>query len=506
MNRLQIIITALAIFALKPVFAKQELVVAEAPFSAQSVHELARDMASRPYVARPEIPQPWLDLSYEEFNHIWFDPRNGVWIDEERPLKMDLFTAGLYVSRPTEINLVEDGVAKTLGYDISLFATTDEFPDLPIDDTMGYSGFRLRADLKQNNLYQEFFVFQGASYFRGIANGQNYGLSARGLALRTADPSGEEFPDFTHFWIEAASPDDSEFTVHALLDSPSTTGAYTFRIQHGQTGEPTTVEVAGTLYPRVDLLHVGLGSLTSMFFFDETNHIRFDDFRPAVHDSEGLMVWNGNGEMLWRPLANPTQLQISAFVDESPKGFGLIQRTRRAEDYADLHAHYQNRPSLWITPGEDWGKGRVELIEIPADKEIYDNIVAYWRPDSPIKAGTQYDFSYHMSWGDQPPGLPELARVTNTRIGKGFDQIRTVITIDFSDHPAFPEDLDELNITLRSNVGELSKGILQHNPGTGGVRLAFSFLPGDEELVEMRAQLHVDDTAVSEVWLYRWTR
>ena len=506
MNRLQIIVTALAIFALKPLFAKQELVVAEVPFSAQSIHELARDMASRPYVARPEIPQPWLDLSYEEFNHIWFDPRNGVWIDEERPLKMDLFTAGLYVSRPTEINLVEDGIAKTLGYDISLFATTDEFPDLPIDDTMGYSGFRLRADLEQNSLYQEFFVFQGASYFRGIANGQNYGLSARGLALRTADPSGEEFPDFTHFWIEAASPDDSEFTVHALLDSPSTTGAYTFRIQHGQTGEPTTVEVAGTLYPRVDLLHVGLGSLTSMFFFDETNHIRFDDFRPAVHDSEGLMVWNGNGEMLWRPLANPTQLQISAFVDESPKGFGLIQRTRRAEDYADLHAHYQNRPSLWITPGEDWGKGRVELIEIPADKEIYDNIVAYWRPDSPIKAGTQYDFSYHMSWGDQPPGLPELARVTNTRIGKGFDQIRTVITIDFSDHPAFPEDLDELNITLRSNVGELSKGILQHNPGTGGVRLAFSFLPGDEELVEMRAQLHVDDTAVSEVWLYRWTR
>ena len=514
MIKRQLLIITLLVTAMLPVLAKQELVVAETAFSVESVHEMAREMATQPYVARPEIPRPWLDLSYDEFKHIWFDEDNGIWIDEERPMKVDLFTAGLFVSRPTEINLVENGIAKTLGYDISLFETTDEFPDLPIDETMGYAGFRLRADLKDDGLFKEFFVFQGASYFRGIGNGQNYGLSARGLALNTADPSGEEFPDFTHFWIVAAEPDDTQFTVHALLDSPSTTGAYTFTIQHGKVGEPTMVDVEGTLYPRVDLDHVGLGSLTSMFFFDETNHMRFDDFRPAVHDSEGLMVWNGNGEMLWRPLANPTRLQISSFVDESPKGFGLMQRTRRAEDYADLEAHYQNRPSLWITPGEDWGKGRVVLVEIPADKEIYDNIVAYWRPAEPMKAGQAHNFSYRMAWGDKPAGVPELARVTNTRIGKGFDQVRTVVAIDFTDHPAFPkdtgkipeEDLEEVSVTLRSSIGELSEGILQRNPGTGGIRLAFSFLPGDEDFIEMRAQLHVDNTPVSEVWLYRWTR
>ncbi len=499
------LLAGLAATAATPVYAKPELVVAETPFSPEMIHDMAKDLANRDYAARPNIPQPWLDLTYDEFNHIWFDPRNGIWIDEDRPMKMDLFTAGLYVPRPTQVNLVEDGVAKTLGFDINLFATTDEFPDLPIDETMGYSGFRLRAELAEKGLFNEFFVFQGASYFRGIANGQNYGLSARGLALRTGDPNGEEFPDFTHFWVEAAAPGDTEFVVHALLDGPSTTGAYTFRISHGAPGEPTMVDVEGTLYPRVDLLHMGLGPLTSMFFFDETNRTRFDDFRPAVHDSEALMVWNGNGEKLWRPLANPTRVQISSFVDMDPKGFGLMQRTRRAEDYADLQAHYENRPSLWITPGEGWGKGMVELVEIPADKEIYDNIVAYWRPAEPIPAGSEHSFTYTMAWGDEPADVPDVARVTNTRIGKGFDQVKNVVAIDFTDHPALPEDLEEVSLTVRSNTGEISEGILQRNPGTGGVRLAFSFLPGDAQAVEMRAQMHLNGTPISEVWLYRWT-
>lgn len=485
---------------------KQELVVAEAAFTPETVQTLARELSERPYRERQTIPQPWIDLSYDEFNHIWFDPRNGIWIDEDRPLKLDLFTAGLYATHATTISLVEDGVAKTLGYDLSLFATTDQFPDLPITESMGYSGFRLRAALSEPDLFNEFFVFQGASYFRGIGNGQNYGLSARGLALRTAHPDGEEFPDFTHFWIEAAEPDDTVFRVHALLDSPSTTGAYVFEISHGAPGEATLVDVTGTLYPRTDLTHVGLGSLTSMFLFDETNRIRFDDFRPAVHDSEALMIWNGNGEVLWRPLANPTQLQISAFVDVNPRGFGLIQRNRRAEDYADLEAHYENRPSLWITPGENWGNGVVELVEIPADQEIYDNIVAFWRPRNTIEAGSEFDFSYRMTWGEEPATLPELARVTNTRIGKGFDQIKTVVAIDFSDHPDFPEDLEEVDITLRANNVELSPAILQRNAGTGGVRLAFSFIPDEVDISEMRAQMHIDGKPISEVWLYRWTR
>jgi glucans biosynthesis protein len=499
------LLASMAAAAATPSWAKPELVIAETPFTANLVADMARDLAKADYVPIPQIPQEWLDLTYDEFSHIWFDPRNGIWVDEDRPMKMDLFNAGLYIPRPAEVNLVEGGVAKTLGFDMKLFATTDEFPELPIGDTMGYSGFRLRAALTTPDIFEEFVVFQGASYFRAIANGQNYGLSARGLALRTGDPDGEEFPDFTKFWVEAASPGDTEFVIHAMLDGPSTTGAYTFRIQAGDKGEPTVMNVNCTLFPRVDLTHVGLGPLTSMFLFDETNRNRFDDFRPAVYDSEGLLIVNGNGEKIWRPLANPTSVQVSSFTDENPQGFGLMQRNRTADDYADLEAHYENRPSLWITPNAGWGKGVVELVEIPSDLEIYDNIVAYWRPADPMMTGTEHRFGYSMKWGDEPAGLPNVARVTNTRIGKGFDQVKTVIAIDFTDHPDLPEDLSEVSLTIRSNNGEVSTGILQRNPGTGGVRLAFSLLPGDAKAAEMRAQMHMNGTAISEVWLYRWT-
>ena len=502
------LLASMAAAVAAPAWANPELVIAQAPFSPDLVVEMARTLSKTAYVAVPNIPQEWIDLSYDEFAHIWPNTKNSIWENEDRPAKLDLFTAGLYTQRPTEVNIVEDSVAKTLRYDMSMFATTEKFPTLPIDETMGYAGIRLRAELNpltNPQAFTEFVVFQGASYFRAIANGQNYGLSARGLALRTGDPNGEEFPDFTKFWVEAAAPGDTEFVVHALLDGPSTTGAYTFRISHGAKSEPTLMKVEGTLFPRVDLSHVGLAPLTSMFLFDETNRIRFDDFRPAVHDSEGLLILNGNGEKIWRPLANPTRVQVSSFTDMNPQGFGLMQRNRTADDYADLEAHYENRPSLWITPQGDWGKGVVELVEIPADKEIYDNIVAYWRPAEPMVAGSENRFSYNMAWGGEPEGLPEVAQVTNTRIGKGFDQVKTVIAIDFTDHPDFPEDLSEVSMTIRSNTGEVSTGILQRNPGTGGVRLAFSMLPGDANAVEMRAQMHMNGTAISEVWLYRWT-
>lgn len=485
-----------------PAFAAENLIISEAPFSADMVIQEARRLAAFTYQPVPLIPQEWLDLKYDEFSHIWFDPRNGIWVDEDKAVKVDLFTAGLYVPRPAQINIVEGGTAKTLAYDISLFETTDNFPTLPTGDTMGYSGFRLRAELNAKDIFEEFMVFQGASYFRAIANKQNYGLSARGLALRTGDPNGEEFPDFTKFWIEEAAPGATTFVVHALLDGPSASGAFRFDITHGQ---PTQVEVQATLFPRVDLMHVGISTLTSMFFFDETNRHRFDDFRPAVHDSEGLMIVNGNGERIWRPLANPKGVEVSAFGDNNPRGFGLMQRNRDPEDYADLQANYENRPSLWITPHEDWGRGAVELVEIPADKEIYDNIVAYWRPTEALKAGSEHAFNYHMAWGDMLAELPDVAHVTNTRIGKGFDQIKDVVAIDFADHAAFPDDHNEIQTVITSNAGTVSEGILQRNPGTGGLRLAFSLLPDEATSVELRAQLFLNEKPISEVWLYRWT-
>lgn len=482
------------------------------PFSRAWLKDRARAMAAEAYTPMEQVPQAWRDLSYDQYRSLQFDVKKALWSDTNRPFHMDFFHPGLYFPRPVEINVVESGIAKTLAFDLSLFKKGELFPnDLPMtnesgEDTLGYSGFRLRTELRKPGKFEEFLVFQGASYFRAIGTGQNYGLSARGLALNTGDAAGEEFPEFTHFYVEAADAGERMTRVHALLNSPSVTGAYTFEITPGL---PAEMKVECTLFPRVDLPHVGIAPLTSMFLFDETNRARFDDFRSAVHDSEGLLVWNGAGEVLWRPLANPRELEISSFVDDGPRGFGLMQRARRSEDFADLEAHYHNRPSLWITPDDSWGKGAVTLVEIPSDKEIYDNIVAYWRPREPMAAGSEHMFSYKMAWGEEPPHLRKVASVLNTRIGKGYDKKvpYQIVTVDFDDHPEFAEDemLDDITRFISANRGTVSDGVLQRNPGTGGVRLAFKFDPGEARGAELRVQLVKDGVSLTEVWLYRWT-
>lgn len=495
------VLKSMTAFAVLPTLSRAD---GAAPFSETALHDLAREIAAQPYVERPLVPQAWRDLTYDQYRGIRFITERAVWAGTDTTLEFDLFPPGLYFTHAIEVNVVEDGVVRTVPFDFSLYDRHEIVPDLTIEPGLGYSGIRLRAELERPGFFQEYAVFQGASYFRVIARDLAYGLSARGLALRTADQEGEEFPGFTRLWIEKPAPGAIFHKVHALLESPSVTGLYHFTLS--PVGDTTEVEVRSTLWPRNDLTNVGIAPLTSMFYFDETNRNRFDDFRPAVHDSDGLSILNGNGELIWRPLANPLHVQVSSFVDTNPQGFGLAQRERKFSDFHDLEAHYHQRPSLWITPGENWGRGAVTLVEIPSDKEIYDNIVAYWRPRDPLVAGSENSFSYRMTWTGQVAPQKPVAQVLNTRIGKGFaHNERKVVVIDFAPHQALPQEYGDLVIYVYSNKLELLEAQVQTNPETGGPRLAFSFDPGDVTVAEMRAQLLYQERGVSEVWLYRWT-
>ncbi len=508
MIRREFLVSLMALAAAAPLNA-QELPVTPlapkgeaTPFSFDVVRARAADLAGKPYAMRPMIPQAWRDLSFDEFSHIWFAERNALWNDTDAALRLDTFTAGLYIPRAVEINVVEGGLSQPLPYDIKVFDKTDSFPDLPIDETMGYSGFRLRSELVTPGIFTEFMVMQGASYFRAIGTGQIYGLSARGLAIDTAEPTGEEFPDFTAYWIERPGPGKRSFIIHALMDSPGVSGAYKFTVRPGLTLE---MDVEAELYARRDLAHVGVAPLTSMFLFDETNRNRFSDFRTAVHDNDGLLIWNGAGEVLWRALANPVNTQVSSFGDKDPRGFGLMQRARKFDDFADLVAQYHRRPGLWVEPGEGWGEGAITLVELPTDKEINDNIVAYWRPKDPFKAGTSRRMTYRLNWGGEPELPGALAPITNTRLGAAYEH-GLIATVDFARTDALPDDLSLLTATVANSHGKmLSNPLIQINPATGGPRLALSFDPGTEPFIEFRAQLSVPTGAYSEVWLYRWT-
>ncbi len=483
------------------------------PFGRDTALELARAMAAEDFVERAPVPEPWLKLSYDDYRKIWFDSRNAVWSDQNLAFEMDLFHPGLYFPRAVEIDVVRGSQAHRLAFDWALFETTDDAPELPVDETMGYSGLRLRHLYPGEDNHREFAVFQGASYFRAIGALQSYGLSARGLALRTGDAEGEEFPEFIRFWAIEPSEGDPDIVIHALMDSASVTGAFRFQITPGIACE---MRVECTLFPRVDIEHIGIAPLTSMFLYDQTNRSRFEDFRPAIHDSDGLLIWNGAGEMLWRQLANPVDLQVSSFFDEKPRGFGLMQRARTLSDFADLEAHYQDRPSLWIEPEDDWGPGVVRLVEIPSDREIYDNIVAYWRPRDVMAAGSEHRFAYRMSWTDEtseapPPRRMDVARIIDAHMGLNFQQDGWLAAIDVEAHPALElegsdEGLEGIEVRAVAGRGEPPIGVIQRNPETGGARVALTFDPGDNDAVELRMQLFRDGAPVSEVWLYRWTR
>lgn len=461
----------------------------------------AADLATREHVPppRPEASDRQR-LTYDQYRAIRFQRGASIWARENRTFTLDLFYPGFIFDTPVNINLVVGNVARRVLFTNEVFEHGPEVPLIESREGMGYSGFRVRAPINKPDYLDEFLVFQGASFFRGVGRNQVYGLSARGLAVRTARPEGEEFPVFTDFWIERPGEGAKKILIHALLQSGSVVGAYTFT---AEPGEDTALDVDVTLFPRVDLAAVGIAPLTSMFLFDATNRARFDDYRNAVHDSDGLQIVNGAGERIWRPIANPRTLQVSSFLDENPRGFGLIQRKRRFADFEDAEALYDRRPSAWVEPKAPWGPGHVELVEIPSDREVNDNIAAYWQPKSALPAGQPAEFAYRLRFTTEPLDAA-LARVVATRVGQALQaEDQRSFVLDFKGEGAIPADLE---IRVSSSEGEVLAPRGQAVPQSGVYRVSFELDPGRALLAELRVEVRSKGEPWSETWLYRWTR
>ncbi|WP_343559359.1 glucan biosynthesis protein [Kiloniella sp. b19] len=473
-------------------------------FSLEGLIEKARLLSQQPYSPPQKVPEEWGQLSYDEYKGILSRHDTALWHEEDSEYQVQFFAPGFLYKETINLNIVEGDEARRVLFNRNMFTYADNVPDLPFDETIGLSGFRLHTYINEPHYAAEFVVFQGASYFRGLGRNHWYGNSARGLAIDTGEPWGEEFPDFTDFWLEKPAPDAQSIRVHALMNSKRITGCYSFDITPD---DSTKMKISCHLFPRAELRHVGIAPLTSMFLFDETDHLRFDDFRPTEHDSDGLMILNGNGEYLWRQLANPVHLQISAFRDENPRGFGLMQRSRDFRDFQDLDFRYESRPSLWVTPKGEWGKGAVTLVEIPSIDSTNDNIAAYWRPDEPLMPGEQYSLAYDLDWCWEAPIKHPLSKVEGTIISKHRQGGRMVM-VDFAAHEGLPDDLDEITLDNRSTpAGKIKSWSLRKNWHTGGIRLTFHFDPQTDRWSDLRAQLRHRETGkpLSEVWLYRWT-
>ncbi|WP_240724766.1 glucan biosynthesis protein [Onishia niordana] len=488
----------------------------------------AEQLSKAPYEAHDNVlPEALKELDYDRYRQIRFRPEKALWRDQSL-FEVQLFHTGFLYDRPVHLNLVEpddDGETievSPLPFDQGYFRYDDEVA--PIGEALakrssedqekedlGYAGFRLHYPLNHGEYRDEFMVFLGASYFRLVGRDQGYGLSARGLAIDTASPRGEEFPTFTEFWLVKPAPEDDHIQVLALLDSPSVSGAYRFDITPG---ESSTVDVEARLFAREDVEKLGIAPLTSMFWHGGLERHDYDDYRTRVHDSNGLSMHTAEGEWIWRPLSNPSQLHVSSLRDDPPQGFGLVQRHREFDDYLDMEARYDRRPSQWVTPrGGDWGPGGVELVEIPTEDETNDNIIAYWVPDAPLKAGESRTYRYRTATFDAYPPNLERAGVVRTRQGWGGapgqdnppPRSRRHFIVDFRGGELSSLDASQpVKMALTTSSGETLTPQVQPLPDGKTWRASFRLQPDGDQPADMRLSLTLHGQSLTETWNYVW--
>ena len=475
-------------------------------FDIDAVAEKAQELAKQPYSDRQTKVPDWMlvgSMTYDQWRDIRFRPDQALWRDKKLPFQVQLFHPGLYYDRTVRVNVVDSAGVHPVPFSTERFdyGKNDFAARIPAD--IGYAGLRVHYAIKNPAYFDEIAVFLGASYFRALGRDNVYGLSARGLAIDTVEPSGEEFPVFTEFWLVEPEPNAKTLVLYALLDSRSLAGAYRFEITPGP---QTVVDIDSRLYARRRVAKLGVAPLTSMFFFGENSTRRFDDFRPEVHDSDGLLVHFDTGEWLWRPLENPPRINISSFNTTDPRGFGLLQRDRDFANYQDIETRSELRPSAWIEPHGDWGSGHAELIEIPTDTELNDNIVLMWVPDVPLTPDKPASFAYALSWdGDvtRPPG----GRVVATRRDRGTvpNAYRFVIDFDGERLRSLPPDRApkaSVSAGPRPDAAEILDLHLVKHPVTGGWRLTFQVRPLIKDPIELRAYLADGDDVVTETWSY----
>lgn len=497
-------------------FAQEQEAVLASPFDFDLFTERMKDLAALPYEAPSfELPDSFKGLDYDAYRRIQFRPDHALWADDGLGFQVHTFHPGWLFKEPVKLFELKEGMATPVTFGSADFDYHDETIEKRVAGTTfpGVAGIRINYPLNAPDRMDELVTFLGASYFRALGRDNVYGLSARGLLMNSWLDVPEEFPRFSEFYVERPSVAGGPVIVYAALESPSVTGAYRFAITPGSEAEQATVmDVTARLNFRKDVKELGIAPLTSMFLYAEANRAGFDDYRPQVHDSNGLLIERETGEVMWRALNNSPALGNSYLWENSPKAFGLYQRGRDFEAYQDAGAHYERRPSLRVEPTGSWGQGSIRLIEIPAELEVDDNIGAFWIPAEPALAGQSREFGYRLLWGDLNPDTnSRLAYVAETRSGAGgvsgvenATNLRKFV-VDFEGG----ELADISAETPPDVVATVSGGVAQHTvlsriDANGAWRLVFDVETDETAPLELRAYLIGSGRQLTETWLYQW--
>jgi len=486
-------------------------------FTFAHVQELAEKKAAEKYVAPGNALPPQLAaLTPEQEQGIFWKDAYRLWRDKGLPFQVDFYHVSRSFPTGPNVRTVDGRGVHLLAYSPLFFNFLNLSFNPPLPATLPYAGFYLRYPINKPDSLDGFFSVLGASYFRALAKDQVYGLTARGLAVNSGiDGQSEEFPAFTDWWLQQPAPHATEMVLDALLDSPSVTGAYEFRIHPGA---PTSVDVHETLFLRQAVKRIGIAPFSSMYLYGENAPDHFgDNVHPEIHDSDGALLNTGKGEWIWRPLQQTAFLQDYLFLDDNPKGFGLLQRDRDFEHYQDLEKKYNVRPSAWVTPHGNWGKGAVELIQSASNTMNTDNVVLFWRPDPLPKAGDRLDFDYTLDFYMNDAARPPLAFNTATLINtlpavagvpNPGGTVPVQFLVDFAGggiedvSPASPPRLDLICDPPATLIRDVH---VDKNGYDKSWRVTFTLVPlKHNQPTELHCRLMHGDTPLTETWTYTW--
>ncbi len=472
-------------------------------FSWEALQGWAEAISQLPFKpAAPSDPELTRRIDYDAYQEIHYRDDAAI-VPGPKSYPVELFHVGKYFMEPVRIFIVRDGQSREVLYSPELFTYGEAQFARALPPDTGFAGFRVMRAKDE----PDWIAFLGASYFRTTGETKQYGLSTRGLALNIGLPEPEEFPRFTNFWIEKLDDEDG-ILIYALLDSPSVCGAYRIRAVR-QHGAITAVDLV--LHARRDVDRLGIAPLTSMYWYGKLNRDQAWDWRPEIHDTDGLAIWTGKGEHIWRPLNNPPVTKLSSFIDKTPKGFGLLQRERNFDAYEDDGVFYNLRPSVWVEPVNDWGEGAVQLLEIPTDDETSDNIVAFWNPKTPFRAGGRVALSYRIYWRNDMPIDIHAGKVVATRRGAGgrpgmktrrSDVTKYVIDFEGGELGTLGNK-DGVTLNLTVSRGKYDLVSAYRIVGTRRWRAMFDYIADGHETAELRAYLERNGRPLTETWLYQ---
>jgi glucans biosynthesis protein len=475
-------------------------------FSAAKVVEMARALAAEPYRLPGAASLDVLgSASPDEIAAIRYRPADLIWAGDGLAFAIEPLHRSRNLPGEVELYTVEGTTASRLVYNPARF----EFGKLkapPASAQLGFTGFRVLRRRDDGTLHPVASLVN-ASILAAVAPNQVWGAISRPLTVHLPDQIGEESSQIRTIWIEKPRNVATELVMHAVVDTPSLAGAIRVTLR---AEDATVIDTECTLFTRKQVDHLALAPMQATYLTGPLDWPPTSDMRPAVYEAGGVQMLTGRGEWLWRPVSNRTRLQISGFVDRDPQGFGLLQRDRAFNAFLDDENDWQRRPCLWVEPIGKWGTGEVTLLEIPAASKNNKNIACYWRPRPALAAGAEVNFAYRQFWSWQPPGRPEGAAVTLSRIGRipgDTSDAKTRILVQFEGGQlSDPAKAAAIVPTVWSSAGKVTAVRAYRTPRQGSMRVVFDLEAAGQPLVELRLWLKQDNTPMSETWLYRWTQ